>query len=106
MMPVSGMTYTEKARTLLLGRLPALGAWELSGLLDLYTLLVLVKGEAVTVEDVHDAWSVSVRCTSPDHPSVVPFVDLPWAVQERDAKYAAAVRVVAIALAEQKVAAQ
>lgn len=57
----------------------------LSGLLDdcdvdllrVYALLALVKGEQVTEEDVHDAWSVWRTATRPAHPSLVPFDQLP-----------------------------
>ncbi len=31
---------------------------EYIGLLDVYALLVLIKGEKCTNEDVHDAWSI------------------------------------------------
>ena len=64
-------------------------------LLRLYALLVLVRGEDVTLKDVHDAWAVWRCATRPDHPSLVPFDQLTPEVQELDAKYAGAIREVA-----------
>lgn len=54
----------------------------------LYALLVLIKGENITLEDVHDAWSVmmSFRQYNPpylghEHPSIVPFDQLSYETQ-------------------------
>lgn len=60
-------------------------------LMDLYTLLVLVKGEAVTLEDVHDAWAVWKDRIRPDHHSLIPFDELPEHVQGLDQRYADAI---------------
>lgn len=76
-------TYVGKARALLRSTLPGLE----KELLDLYTLLVLVKGEGTTLEDVHDAWAVWRSRTDPYHRSIIPFGELSWEVQELDRKY-------------------
>lgn len=56
-------------------------------LIRLYALLVLAKGEATTMEDVHDAWSLWQDTTQPDHHSVVPFYMLRPEVQVMDKEY-------------------
>lgn len=62
-----------------------------SRLLDLYTLLVLVKGAEVTLEDVHDAWAVWKSPIRPDHHSIIPFGELSERVQGLDQPYADAI---------------
>jgi hypothetical protein len=62
-----------------------------SELLDLYTLLVLVKGDAVTLEDVHDAWAVWASPIQPEHRSIIPFAELSTEIQELDRTYAEAI---------------
>lgn len=94
------MTYVEGVRTCLVAAFPKLGEVHRKDLLDQYTLLVLVKGEEVTPEDVHDAWSVRMSYIRPDHWSIVPFSELSEEVQERDVKYALAIQGIAQALRE------
>lgn len=65
-------------------------------LLELYALLVLVRGAAVEYEDVHDAWSIWQNRTRPDHKSLIPFDNLTPEVQELDAKYADGIRKIAV----------
>ena len=60
-------------------------------LLDLYTLLVLVKGENTTLEDVHNAWSVWMNRIKTDHHSLIAFKDLSEQVKEYDREYAEAI---------------
>lgn len=60
-------------------------------LLDLYALLVLVRGEKCTLEDVHDAWSVWKNKTDATHRSLIPFSELSRQVQELDREYAQAI---------------
>lgn len=64
-------------------------------LLDAYALLVLVRGEDVTLKDVHDAWSVWKNNIRPDHRSLIPFEELSPEVQAMDEKYANSIRIVA-----------
>lgn len=62
------------------------------GLLDLYTLLVLTKGEDTTLEDVHDAWAIWRQTSKPDHESLVPFRQLSQEVQELDRPFVEAIQ--------------
>lgn len=52
-----------------------------------YTLLILVKGEDTTMEDVHDAWSFVTTPQNPNHKSLIPFNNLTEEIQEYDRKY-------------------
>jgi hypothetical protein len=63
-------------------------------LLQLYTLLVLTKGENITLEDVHDAWATSMNfrpvtpnCYGHEHKSIVPFNQLSEETQNKDVKF-------------------
>lgn len=63
-------------------------------LLQLYTLLVLTKGENITLEDVHDAWATSMNfrpvtpnCYGHEHKSIVPFDQLSEETQNKDVKF-------------------
>ena len=63
--------------------------------IKMYTLLVLIKGEDITLEDVHDAWSVMMNFKKHnppylghEHPSIVPFDQLSYETQQKDKKYA------------------
>lgn len=60
-----------------------------------YAVLARGKGEAVTSEDVHDAWAVWAAQYEPDHRSLVPFSELPEFIQRLDEPYAEAIRVAA-----------
>jgi hypothetical protein len=87
------MTYVGQARGRLLA---ALGDTEQDWcdeqpLLDLYTLLVLVRGRACTLADIHDAWAVARQRTRPEHPDLVPFEQLTGEVQAYDEPYRDAV---------------
>lgn len=64
-------------------------------LVEFYTLLVLVKGEDVTLENVHDAWSVWKNQHRQDHWSLIPFDELTEEVQNLDQKYVTSIRTVA-----------
>ena len=61
----------------------------------IYALLALVRGDETSAEDVHDGWSVWRAETRPDHPSLVPFDQLPPEVQALDDPYVRAIRQVA-----------
>ena len=73
------------------------------GLVRLYALLVLIKGEDVTLSDIHDAWSVNMNykeanppyCYGHDHLSIVPFDQLSKETQDRDVPYLEALKEVA-----------
>lgn len=61
----------------------------------LYAVLLLAKGEAVTDEDVHNAYSAWASEHQPDLRSLVPFGGLPEFVQQMDRPYTAAICAVA-----------
>jgi hypothetical protein len=60
-----------------------------------YAVLCLAKGEAVTAEDVHNAWAVWALEKDSQHLSLIPFDALPAVVQQLDEPYVAATRQVA-----------
>jgi hypothetical protein len=66
----------------------------------LYALLARAKGEATTLEDVHDAWSIWQADIRPDHKSLVPFARLHPEVQALDAPYRDAIHAAARELRE------
>lgn len=73
------------------------------GLQNVYALLVLVKGEEVTLQDVHDAWAVNINQTWDfdtygNHNSLIPFKDLLANVQDKDQHYVDAIKATAIEL--------
>lgn len=63
-----------------------------TGLMNVYALLVLVKGEDCTNEDVHDAWAVNVNVGFPEHRSLKPYRELSKETQDKDSKYTLAIR--------------
>ncbi len=70
------------------------------GLQNMYALLVLVKGEDVTLKDVHDAWAVNINQTWDfeqygNHRSLVAFDELSKEVQDKDQSYVDAIKAVA-----------
>lgn len=84
------MNYTEKVINRLNELIP-----NADSLIDLYALLVLVKGEDTTLEDVHDAWAVWKNRINPKHESLIIFDELALEVQELDRKYMNAIHQVA-----------
>ncbi|MFJ9998376.1 DUF7701 domain-containing protein [Streptomyces werraensis] len=61
-------------------------------LFRLYAVLLRAKGEGVTDEDVHDAWSAWMQTVDAGHAALVPFEDLPARTRAADAPYAEAIR--------------
>jgi hypothetical protein len=86
------VTYIAAARAALAARIPDLDP----ALLDLYTLLALVKGPAVSPVDVHDAWAIWCSRSRPDHPSLIPYPQLSPAVQALDQPFADAITAAAL----------
>ena len=72
--------------------LPQVG---LDDLFDMYAVLALAKGNYVTNEDVHNAWSAWAHKYEPNNDFIVPFWELPSDVQQEDTKFAEAIRNVA-----------
>ncbi len=64
-------------------------------LFRMYALLLLTKGEAVTAEDVHDAWVAWMAGREPDHGSLLPYNALPADVAAQDVPYVQAIQLVA-----------
>ncbi len=60
-----------------------------------YAVLLLAKGEAVTGEDVHNAWVAWMASRGLVHDSMVPFKDLPPATQAEDSPFVLAIRAAA-----------
>lgn len=87
------MTYIEKARALLAREL---GHFMEDGpLMDLYLLLVFVKGEEVTLGDMHDAWAIWESHVFPTSRSIVPFEGVAPEAQELDREFMEAIQRVA-----------
>lgn len=66
-------------------------------LFRLYALLVRVKGEAVSAEDVHDAWAAWMlrQADDDDHESIKPFEELDAETRREDEPFVEAIRKVA-----------
>ncbi|WP_019528601.1 RipA family octameric membrane protein [Dasania marina] len=67
-------------------------------LLQIYAVLLRVKGQAVTESDVHDAWSAWMAREDPSHESLKPFDLLDSEIQNQDKVFVKAIRKAAIAL--------
>ena len=97
--PHNGETYIDRVVRLTAEKTGLKG----EKLVRLYALLALVKGEDVTLEDVHDAWAMDMNfneknppyCYGHDHKSIVPFDQLSVETQERDREYVEAIKEVA-----------
>jgi hypothetical protein len=61
-------------------------------LFRLYALLMLAKGDAVTTTDVHNAWSVWMQASDPEHESIRPFEELDLERQTADEPYVKAIK--------------
>ena len=66
-----------------------------------YAVLLLAKGDAVTREDVHNAWVAWMEVKGDEHESMVPFDQLPLATQGEDSPFVLAIRAVARSMKEQ-----
>jgi len=80
-----GKNYIEKIRIKLDKELQM--GDDYKDLLDIYVLLVLVRGAFCTNKDVHNAWSVWQNKTQPNHRSLIHFERLKKEVQDLDTKY-------------------
>lgn len=67
-------------------------------LFRLYAVLALTKGEMVTLEDIHNAWSAWMLDHDPGHAAIKPFNELRPEIQRQDQPYADAIRIVAARL--------
>ena len=64
-----------------------------------YALLVLTKGEHMTLSDIHDAWAMNMNfkpqtntCYGHSHKSIEPFHQLPDEVKDKDQRYLRALK--------------
>lgn len=64
----------------------------LDELFDTYAVLALAKGQAITDEDVHNAWSAWAAKFDPNNASLVPFDELPPETQQEDTRFTQAIR--------------
>jgi hypothetical protein len=69
--------------------------YDLTSLFRLYALVARLKGDRVTAEDVHDAWSVWMLNRGEAHDAIRPFNELDGDAQREDEPFAAAVRAAA-----------
>nr|WP_153427014.1 hypothetical protein [Streptomyces alkaliphilus] len=72
-------------------------------LFRLYAVLLKAKGEQVTDEDVHDAWSAWMQSIDDTHKALVPFRELDPDTRAFDTPYADAIRAAARALGHRPV---
>jgi hypothetical protein len=66
-------------------------------------VLVLVKGEATTAADVHDAWAAWKAEREPQNPNIRPFSELDQPTRDADEPFAAAIREVASGISADEV---
>jgi hypothetical protein len=64
-------------------------------LFRIYAVLMRAKGESVTAEDVHDAWSAWTLTRDPSHEALVPFDTLTPEKQAQDMPYVEAIHAAA-----------
>ncbi|MER5567209.1 DUF7701 domain-containing protein [Streptomyces goshikiensis] len=91
------MTYLDPLADLIRACLPpeAEPPEDSAALFRLYAVLLKAKGEQVTDEDVHDAWSAWMQSVDSTHPALVPFGELLPETRAFDAPYAQAIRAAA-----------
>ncbi|MFI1155873.1 hypothetical protein [Streptomyces sioyaensis] len=61
-------------------------------LFRIYAVLLLAKGEQVSDEDVHNAWSAWMQSVDSSHEALVPFHDLNPQTRAFDEPYTQAIR--------------
>jgi hypothetical protein len=95
------MSYLDDIAKTIRGHVPAhaLPDGDLHALFRLYAVLALAKGDAVTAEDVHNAWAAWMQENHADHGSLRPFAELDHATQTEDDPYVEAIRAAARDLA-------
>ncbi|MFE7572965.1 hypothetical protein ACFU76_39575 [Streptomyces sp. NPDC057539] len=88
------MTYLDRLAELIRSCLPpsANPPADSDGLFRIYAVLLQAKGEQVTDEDVHNAWSAWMQSVDSTHDALVPFHSLAPETRAADAPYAEAIR--------------
>ncbi|MFD9418801.1 hypothetical protein ACFWC9_29400 [Streptomyces goshikiensis] len=91
------MTYLDPLADLIRACLPpeAEPPEDSDDLFRIYAVLLTAKGEQVTDEDVHNAWSAWMQSVDSTHAALVPFGELPPETRAFDAPYAQAIRAAA-----------
>ncbi|MFF2314053.1 hypothetical protein ACFVVJ_29065 [Streptomyces albidoflavus] len=91
------MTYLDPLADLIRACLPpeAEPPPDSDALFRIYAVLLKAKGDQVTDEDVHNAWSAWMQSQDSTHEALVPFHDLPPETRRFDAPYAQAIRAAA-----------
>ncbi len=91
------MTYLDPLAALIRSCLPpdAEPPSDSATLFRMYAVLLKAKGEQVTDEDVHDAWSAWMQSVDSTHEALIPFGDLDPETRAFDAPYADAIRAAA-----------
>jgi hypothetical protein len=74
---------------------PRLTPEDADDLFLIYAVLARVKGNRVTEEDVHDAWTAWMEIHRQQHESMVPFDQLPRGVRDEDRPFVEAIHTVA-----------
>lgn len=93
-------TYVEVARDILRDELVKAGKGNQETVFEhAYLLLTLAKGEATTLEDVHDAWAVIRMVNRPWHDDIVPFSELTEETADYDRPFVEAIHATARRLA-------
>ncbi|MFB4421951.1 hypothetical protein C5F59_012765 [Streptomyces sp. QL37] len=88
------MTYLDPLADLIRACLPpdAAPPADAAALFRIYAVLLEAKGEQVTDEDVHNAWSAWMQSVDDSHAALVPFGDLSPETRAFDSPYAEAIR--------------
>jgi hypothetical protein len=91
------MSYLDDIAQTIRSHVPADGLpdGDLDALFRLYAVLALAKGDAVTAEDVHNAWAAWMQENHADHDALRPFGELDHATQAEDDPYVEAIRIAA-----------
>lgn len=91
------MTYLEDIAQDIRNAVPddALPNEDTTSLFLSYAVLLLAKGEAVTGQDVHNAWVAWTLSKGEDHETLVPFSELSSETQSEDSPFVLAIRQVA-----------
>lgn len=100
------MSYLDAVAATIRAHVPddVLPSGDLSALFRLYAVLALAKGDAVTAEDVHNAWAAWMQQSDADHDALRPFEELDSATQAGDEPYVSAIHLAARELASARAA--
>jgi hypothetical protein len=88
------VTYLDHLASLIRSFLPSTAEppADSDDLFRIYAVLLQAKGEQVTDEDVHDAWSAWMQSVNSSHHALVPFHELSPEIRAADTPYAEAIR--------------